>query len=299
MLIIFCDNGSPKEVDFMYLEEWETAKQLKIETALMNFEDLQKRKNPAQATQRIKPRKNLIQAIYRGWMLKDVDYQQLYEILLSKNIKLINNPAAYNFCHYLPNWYEFLNHISPKTVFINLEKGFYEHEILEKIQIFGNSPIIVKDYVKSQKHYWHEACFIPNASDTAQVLKVSQRFLQLQGEDLNKGLVYRQFLEFQPLAQHSQSDMPLTKEFRIFVFNQQIISILAYWDEGDYENAAADLDFLENEIPRINSHFYTIDIAQTKTGEWLIIELGDAQVAGLPDNANKLDFYKNLQHFFA
>ncbi len=41
-----------------------------------------------------------------------------------------------------------------------------------------------------------------------------------------------------------------------------------------------------------------MDIAQKKTSEWIIMELGDGQVAGLPDNANKKEFYKNLISVF-
>lgn len=31
---------------------------------------------------------------------------------------------------------------------------------------FGDRPVIIKDYVKSRKHEWLGACFIPDASDT-------------------------------------------------------------------------------------------------------------------------------------
>ena len=33
---------------------------------------------------------------------------------------------------------------------------------------------------------------------------------------------------------------------------------------------------------QIQSRFFTMDIAQRSDGEWMIVELGDAQVAGLP-----------------
>jgi hypothetical protein len=37
-----------------------------------------------------------------------------------------------------------------------------------------------------------------------------------------------------------------------------------------------------------------MDIAKTKQRDWLIVELGDGQVAGLPDNADKDAFYKSI-----
>ena len=81
------------------------------------------------------------------------------------------------------------------------------------IQVFGNSPVVVKDYVKSQKHYWSEAFFIPSANSRESVERVVNRFIELQGEDLNEVLVFREFVEFEPLTVYSKSGMPLTKEF--------------------------------------------------------------------------------------
>jgi hypothetical protein len=37
-----------------------------------------------------------------------------------------------------------------------------------------------------------------------------------------------------------------------------------------------------------------MDIARTVDGRWIIIELGDGQVAGLPDNCDIEDFYARL-----
>ncbi len=34
-----------------------------------------------------------------------------------------------------------------------------------------------------------------------------------------------------------------------------------------------------------------MDIAKIKNGEWIIIELGNGQVAGLPDNVDRFQFY--------
>jgi hypothetical protein len=45
---------------------------------------------------------------------------------------------------------------------------------------------------------------------------------------------------------------------------------------------------------RVDSHFFTMDVAQQDNGSWLIVELGDGQVAGLPHNADIPEFYKSL-----
>jgi len=45
---------------------------------------------------------------------------------------------------------------------------------------------------------------------------------------------------------------------------------------------------------QVKSRFFTMDIAKRNDGEWAIVELGDAQVAGLPDTADVHKFYQVL-----
>ena len=245
----------------------------------------------------------LTQAIYRGWMLKPFEYQDFYNALLQKNIQLVNTPIEYQFCHYLPDSYSVIEAFTPQTTFIaDNTDGTDITQLAEfhaQLDVFGKSPIIVKDYIKSQKHYWSEACFIPNASDRKQVEKVVKRFLELQGEDLNEGLVFREFVELEKLTTHSKSGMPLTKEFRLFVKDGEVIACFNYWDEGDYEDVLPDLTPFKEVIPQIQSRFFTMDIAKKVDGGWIIVELGDGQVAGLPDNGGKIDFYRRLKNRFS
>ena len=46
---------------------------------------------------------------------------------------------------------------------------------------------------------------------------------------------------------------------------------------------------------KVESRFFTMDIAKLKTGEWIIIELGDAQVAGLPPKYHFQEFYQRFE----
>ncbi|MEO0042834.1 MAG: hypothetical protein RL329_2282 [Bacteroidota bacterium] len=293
MIILYCDNGyNSKEVDYFYAEEYEAAKKQRLHVGLIRFEDITKSKDALKAIRRLHGFKEAILGIYRGWMLKPTEYENLYNALLTKNIRLINNPMEYQFCHYLPNSYEVLGEKTPKSVWLDLSLGYEDKDLIAKAQYFQGKPIIVKDYVKSQKHYWKEACFIPNSNHAESVLAITKKFMELQDTDLNVGIVYREFMEFEPLTNHSISGMPLTKEFRLFVLNKKIISVFNYWDEGDYQDELPNLATFQAEINRIKSPFYTMDIAKTKQGDWLIVELGDGQVAGLPDNANKDAFYK-------
>ncbi len=296
MRIIFCDNLIDKKVDPDFEEEYWAATEQGFTISLLNFEGLDNQ-NILKATSRIKGNDTLELAIYRGWMIQPDKYKFLFEHLLSKNIKLVNTPKEYETCHYLPSSYKYIEGLTPRTNWMVMDEPIDFEKVFKLTDVFQEEAIIVKDFVKSLKHNWKEACFIPNASDRDAVRKVVSRFLELQGSYLNKGLVFRKFEELEFLTNHSKSKMPLTKEFRLFFLYGELIEVFNYWDEGDYGNTRPDLDKFKEVGKTIKSNFFAMDIAQKKDGSWIIMELGDGQVSGLPDNADKTSFYKTLSEY--
>jgi hypothetical protein len=167
--------------------------------------------------------------------------------------------------------------------------------IMGLLEPFGHDPIIVKDYVKSRKHEWEEACYIPSAADREAVERVTNRFLELQEDDLNEGLVFRRFVELEQIGTHPESGMPLAKEFRIFFLNNEPVYWTKYWEWGDYGSEGPPINAFLEVGKSVQSRFFTMDIARRKDGSWIIVELGDGQVAGLPDHVDVTEFYKALR----
>ncbi len=163
------------------------------------------------------------------------------------------------------------------------------------LETFGAAPVVIKDWVKSQKHRWHEACFIPRADDLAQAERVVRRFLELQGEFLVGGVVLREFLDLKSVGTHPQSGLPLTAEWRVFVLEGRPFFVAPYWDGADYHDLQPDLDFIRERAKTIPSCFFSLDVAQTKGGEWIVIEVGDGQVSGLPSTDLAPAFYEALK----
>ena len=121
-----------------------------------------------------------------------------------------------------------------------------------------------------------------------------QRYLELQGPDLNKGLVFREYVDLEPLAGQMRAGLPLTKEARLFFLDGQPLAMLDYWPDGGYGEARPPLDEFTKIASAIPSRFFTMDVALRTMGEWIIVELGDGQVSGLPDQADAPDFYRRL-----
>jgi ATP-grasp domain, R2K clade family 3 len=293
--IIFCaDPLAPRTVDSAYTDEVRAAIACGLEYQLINYEQLVHEQDAATAVRRVAVAPAPELALYRGWMLRPSDYQALYDALLVRGLQLINTPDAYRTCHYLPDSYPLISDETPLTVWLPLDACGELEQIMAALAPFRDQPLIVKDYVKSRKHEWFEACYIPSAADRQAIARVVRRFLELQGDDISEGLVFRAYVAFQPIGTHPQSGMPLTREHRLFFLDGALLADAPYWDAAVDETAELPIEHFTRVAARVPSRFFTMDVAQRVDGSWMIVELGDAQVAGLPEHIDVASFYAAL-----
>jgi hypothetical protein len=292
--VIFCsDPLNLRLPDEAYQREVAAAQEAGLHFCLVDYEALTSGDGSA-AVRRVAGEEKETLGVYRGWIITPAQYQTLYDRLLEKRIRLINDVVAYRHCHYLPESHSVIEQWTPKSVWLRCGPDVTFDDVMLSLRPFGSAPVIVKDYVKSRKHEWHEACYIPSVSDRNAVQRVVRKFIELQDEDFSEGLVFREFIEFEPLSQHSKSGMPLTKEFRCFFLRGRLMFWTKYWEEGNYQGVVPPLDQFTDVAGRVQSNFFTMDIAKRRDGQWMIVELGDAQVAGLPEDANAASFYREI-----
>lgn len=284
IVFLFSQNPLNKNTcDFDYEEEFIEAEQLGCPTGLLDIDNIKPDLKQYDIITRI---------IYRGWMLTPENYRQLYDKLSQNSHYLINTPEQYNYCHLIPKWYDDFKDITPLTIW---SEDISDESVLNMLESFGDKALIVKDYVKSRKHEWYEACYIPKASDKENAMKVIHTFLERQGENLIGGLVLREFVDLQFTGYHPQSGMKLSAEYRAFFLCGKLICIIDYWDTGvtEYRLNNDEYKWLSSLASRVNSTFFTIDIAREINGELIVMELGDGQVSGLQGWTAK-QFYSKL-----
>ena len=283
---LFCSDYFDKtQPDVDYADEYFYVKELGIPAYLFCLETFLENN-----TLRIAAAEKPATLIYRGWMITCDQYRKLYELLLGKGYRLINTPEQYEQCHHLPSWYGKLAGITAKSVWTRRVPS--EAEIIQLLISFESKPLIVKDYVKSRKHEWEEACFIPNASDIRRAMQVINNFISRQENDLAGGIVLREYLSLKMLGCHEKSHMPIANEIRVFCIRHKPFAYIQYWSGAEL-HATSECQDLISSCLNLDSNFYTIDLAQQENGEWIVIEVGDGQVSGLQDY-NVASFYDGL-----
>jgi hypothetical protein len=81
--------------------------------------------------------------------------------------------------HELPGWYRELAEVTPQSAWT---EGDHQADLMLACAELGPGPAVLRDYVKSMKHYGDEAAFIPDIADTAAAWKIASRFRELREE---------------------------------------------------------------------------------------------------------------------
>jgi len=225
-------------------------------------------------------------AVYRGWMMPAAQYAVLHGELAARGIALTTSPAQYRRAHELPGWYPSLVDVTPRTVWT---VGATRDAFDAACAALGPGPAVLRDYSKSMKHYWHEACYLPDASDGERAWAVATRFLQLREDDFTGGFVLRAFESFAP------------GEVRTWWRGGRCVLVGPHPDNPHPDNPdpdgpavppPSDVDFL---APLVGSFpFVTVDLARRTDGEWRVVELGDGQVSDRPRRLPVEEFVQRL-----
>lgn len=276
-----------RQIDECFLEERSAAEKACFETGLVDLS--------SNAPQLFSSKLEGKHVIYRGWMMSDQEYNRLYYGILKEGattswIKY----EQYRNAHAAGYLYA-LKSKTPKYKIILIDPNDIDWDsISQELTEFGSKPIMVKDFVKSQKYYWDTACFIPDASDRDNVKKIVTEFLRLQGESFDGGLVFREVLDLKSNSIPSKNGYAPVVEVRVFCKGRNMFVMT---------NQLNDLIDLKIRIPssyeiyeavnKIDSPFFTVDIAFPKDGsDWTILEVGDGHVSGI--YCDPIEFYEWL-----
>lgn len=284
---------SPKIVDSSFISEYEAAKLVGFEVFLFDHDELVKeamfRSNiPYAVGEEYEP------ILFRGWMLNQEQYIVLDGNLLGRGYALINTQKEYLNCHHFPEYYKHISEHTSKAwwsntwsehPYANGEEAFWE-----PVRKMLGGDIIIKDYVKSEKG--NPDLFILSKELTNEEFSNRvERFVEARGKLFNKGLVFK---SVENLKKYKEQ----TNEWRMFFLNHKLVICNQNSDNPVSVTAppADVVDTFQQLAKNVDSNFFTMDIAEKEDGSWMILELGDGQVSGLPMIGDALGFYNNINN---
>ncbi|UED83843.1 ATP-grasp domain-containing protein [Streptomyces profundus] len=267
--VLFCaDPLNPRTVDGHFAPEARQVRALGGSVALIDHDALLAG-DAALAVARV-PR-GLGQLWYRGWMIPADDYAALHLALRARDADLVVPPERYRSAHHLPGWYETFAAVTPASAWLPTAPGVVPDaaELARVAKALPAGPGIVKDYVKSRKHEWDEACFVPDLTDVAGLRRVVARLVESQGEFLAGGVVLRAFERF------------VGEEARVWWLDGEPRLLTPHPDSDAHAVATPELDHLRGPVRDLGARFVTTDVARRDDGGWRVVEVGDAQVSDL------------------
>ncbi|WOX26263.1 ATP-grasp domain-containing protein [Streptomyces solicathayae] len=211
---------------------------------------------------------------YRGWMIPVDRYRDLARELARRGAPLIVTPDRYRAAHELPGWYREFAELTPAGAWT--EEGALGVDVAALARRLPPGPGIVKDYVKSRKHEWDEACYVPDLHDPAELARVVGRFTELQGEWLAGGIVLRAFELY-------EKPVSAATELRVWWLDGAPRLVTAHPDGPAAHDPdpvpAPELARIADAVARLGCRFVTTDLARRTDGVWRVVEVGDGQVS--------------------
>jgi hypothetical protein len=201
-------------------------------------------------------------------------YPDPYAQLLTDGVQLLHTPEQYLPASELPRWYPLLADLTPRSLWFATPPSVAEIE-----QHFA-WPIFLKGSRQTRKHTAALSIIAsPEAYEQVAAIYQSDPVLCRQQ------MVCREFVPLRPVPAVATDIIPPAFEFRTFWWYGELVGAGPYWSAfATYtwtprEERAA-LAVARAAAQRLNLPFVVLDVAQTLTGDWSVIECNDAQESG-------------------
>jgi hypothetical protein len=279
MILFPFDPLRPTKPDSHFADEYNAAQEMEIPTALIDH-DAAVAGAFARSCKKVP---NMpATAVYRGWMLKPDAYEGFETALNERQVTLRTSVASYRMAHHLPRWFDAVKDHTPQSAWTTTDS---EGELLEALRRLPRGAAVLKDYSKSEKHYWHEAMFIPDTSEESNALNIAARFRELRGESFDVGYVVRSYERFEG------------PELRSWWVDGRCVLVTPHPDaEPDQHiDTSIDVTELQPAISRIGASFVTADVVRSaEDGVLRIVEIGDGQVSDRPSAIDAAKFISSI-----
>lgn len=214
-------------------------------------------------------------AIWTGYIPSAERYAAIYAELLRKNIHLPNTPEEHLTAQEFDRAYPRLVGVTPDSITLT------EPDLWQQAGERLGYPVFVRGTARSRKAAGWKACVATGPEELR--LLVEQLFqlpYRARGRVIVRRLVNLRHSRF------SGDGFPLGREYRVFLYQEDVLGFGYYWEGDDPLRALAPdeeravLSLAGEAARRAAVPFVSVDIGQMEDKQWIVIEIGDPQFAG-------------------
>ena len=216
------------------------------------------------------------------------DYAGVSSAINEIGMNLLVSEDEHLKCSTIERWYPILKEKTPFT------RIYDKLPSLDELQRDFTFPVFIKGNRQTNRHRKSQ-CIIENAVSYGKLCDewVGDEVLSWQK------VAIREYVPLMTIDDTSYPDMvPISYEFRFFYFKGKCVAYGPYWYMGNQyglrENELAEVLKQTNwAAGRLAVTFPAIDVAKTADGEWIIIEVNDAQESGFV-GANPITLWNRI-----
>jgi hypothetical protein len=215
------------------------------------------------------------EVVYRGWMLSSDRYAAMAAALAGRKVELRTSAEQYRRAHEFPGWYRVFDQLTPPSQWT---VGDDRAEFDRARRALAPGAAVVRDWVKSAKHEWKTATFVPDLDDADAAWRIARRLRAIRDDQFTGGFVLRRFEHF------------VGAEVRTWWVRGRCVAVTPHPDTPDAEPSDVDAALLDLVIaPAVRTlatPFVTVDLVRDADARWRVVEVGDGQVSDRPQHAD-------------
>lgn len=220
-------------------------------------------------------RPTVVEAVARMGVVED--YADVYARFLRQGVRLIHSPDQYALSSRLSGWYPLIEDLTPRS------HCFAQPPPVETVESLFQWPVFLKGDRQTSRH---RAAFsiIRSAAAYREAIAAYAEDPVLRWQTL----ALRAFVPLRPVPAPATDKIPPAFEFRTFWWRGQCVGFGAYWS-AYVRYQCTPLEELQairvarTAVERLKLPFLVVDLAQTASGAWIVIECNDGQESGYAD----------------
>lgn len=155
---------------------------------------------------------------------------------------------------------------------------------------------VVKGRTNSRKWKWSEMMRAETRDDLKRVMRRVGRDTMLS----DQGTVIREYVPLERVGE-GINGLPFANEWRLFFLGERYVAGGFYWTVAECADSMGDVPEAAvatgEEAARrfsVGHEFFVVDVAKTKEGDWIVVEINDGQMSGL-STIDPIEFYSSLK----